>query len=49
MVHFLLFDYQDEFAGLPAIVPKGPLAIFGLVNLGSFKVFDKLSLVKLVF
>ncbi|XP_025888436.1 uncharacterized protein [Solanum lycopersicum] len=29
--------YWDEFAGLPAIVPKGPLAIFGLVNLGSFK------------
>ena len=22
---------QDEFASLPAIVPKGPIAIFGLV------------------
>ena len=24
---------QDEFASLPAIVPKGPIAIFGLVTL----------------
>lgn len=22
---------QDEFASLPAVVPKGPIAIFGLV------------------
>jgi hypothetical protein len=28
----LCYIKQDEFASLPAIVPKGPIAILGLVN-----------------
>lgn len=27
----ILFIIQDEFASLPAVVPNGPIAIFGLV------------------
>lgn len=32
-IGFVIFYYeQDEFASLPAIVPDGPIAIYGLVR-----------------
>lgn len=49
---FILFYFfiQDEFASLPAIVPEGPIAIFGLVShsfsaqcINTFLKFDLLT------